>query len=305
MMETAPFMCLNGDIVSYDDAQIHAFSNVIKFGAGVFEGIAGYWSADNKELNLFRLPEHLERMRFGMKVMRFDECYSSEYLSECILRMLRANDLHEDVHIRLISFLDGDSDLSATGPVGLIIGAVPRPKVRGAAKGIHVCVSSWTRIADNAIPSRVKCTGNYVNNRTAEVAAKQDGYDGVILLTAAGKVSESSRACLFLVRDGKLHTPDVASDILESVTRDTIIRLAPSITGAAAIQRVIDRTELYACDEAFLCGSGQEIVPVLSVDRLPVGSGAVGPITTEIQKTYVDVVRGEVPRHKDWLTPVW
>ena len=138
--------------------------------------------------------------------------------------MLRANDLRENVHIRLIAYLGGDDELAQTGPVGLIAGALPRGSPKGVTSGIHVRVGSWARLADNALPPRVKCTGNYVNNRAAEIEARQDGYDGVIMLTAAGKVSEGSGACLFLARNGRLHTPDLASDILESITRDTLIR---------------------------------------------------------------------------------
>ena len=303
---TARFMCLNGEIVAYEDARLHAFSGVVKYGAGVFEGIRAYWSAADRELYVFRLPEHVERMRFGMRVMRFSEVYDAAYLTDCVLRMLRANDLRENVHIRVIAFLDGDDELSAAGPVGLIAGAVPRPSAKSIAAGIHVRVGTWARLADNALPPRVKCTGNYVNNRAAEMEAKRDGYDGVIMLTAAGKVSEGSGACLFVVRQGVLHTPDVASDILESVTRDTVIRLAPEVAGGTpVVERAIDRTELYACEEAFWCGSGQEIVPILSVDRLPVGDGKVGPITRALQEAYIKVVRGDTAGHREWLTPVW
>lgn len=304
-MPTAPFMCINGEIVAYEDAKLHAFSGVVKYGAGVFEGLRGYWSESHRELWVFRLHEHLERLRFGMKMLRLDVIYEEEWLADCLMRMLRANELREDVHIRMIAHLDGDDMLDATGPVGLIVGALPRPSLGELAPGIRVRVGSWARIADNALPPRVKCTGNYVNNRAAEIDAKRDGYQGVIMLTAQGKVSEGSGACLFIVRDGRLHTPDVASDILESITRDTLIRLAPKVAGATVVERTIDRSELYACEEAFWCGSGQEVVPIVEVDGMKVGLGEVGPITRAMQARYFDVVRGKAPEHGDWLTPVW
>jgi branched-chain amino acid aminotransferase len=305
-MPTAPFMCLDGEIVPYAEAKIHAFTSVVKYGCGVFEGIRGYWSEAQGELFVFRLAEHLERLRFGMKLMRFAEIYPRSYLADCLLRMLRANDLRENVHIRLIAYLGGDDELAQTGvPVGLIAGAVPRGSPKGVAEGIHVRVASWSRIADNALPPRVKCTGNYVNNRAAEIDARQDGYDGVIMLTAGGKVSEGSGACVFMVRGGRLHTPDVASDILESITRETVIEIAPEALGLPVVERTIDRSELYACEEAFWCGSGQEIVPILSVDRIPVGAGRIGPITRALQERYFAIVRGESAEHRDWLTPVW
>jgi branched-chain amino acid aminotransferase len=304
-MATAELMCLDGEIVPYAEARIHAFAGVVKYGCGVFEGIRAYWNDAAQELYVFRLAAHLERMRFGMKLMRFAEVYSQEYLADCVLRLLRANRLRATAHIRVIAYLGGDDELVQTGPVGLIAGVVPRGSPRGVTEGIHVRVGSWARIADNALPPRVKCTGNYVNNRAAELDAKRDGYDGVIMLTAAGKVSEGSGACLFMLRDGRLHTPDVASDILESITRDTMIKIAPETIGSSVIERTVDRSELYACEEAFWCGSGQEIMPILSVDRMPVGDGRIGPITRALQDRYFAIVRGEVPDHPEWRTAVW
>jgi branched-chain amino acid aminotransferase len=304
-MPTADFMCLDGEIVRYADARIHAFSGVVKYGCGVFEGIRAYWNQAERELFVFRLAEHLERLRFGMKLMRYAEVYPTAYLADCVLTMLRANQLRENVHIRLIAYLGGDDELAQTGPVGLIAGAVPRGSPKGVTSGIHVRVGSWARIADNALPPRVKCTGNYVNNRAAEIEARQDGYDGVIMLTAAGKASEGSGACVFIARGGRLHTPDLASDILESITRDTIIRIAPATIGSAVVERSVDRSELYAADELFWCGSGQEIMPILSVDRIPVGDGRIGPLTRALQERYFAIVRGEDPAHRRWLTPVW
>jgi branched-chain amino acid aminotransferase len=299
-------MCLDGEIVPYAEAKIHAFAGVVKYGCGVFEGIRAYWSEARRELFVFRLPEHLERLRFGMKLMRFAQIYPSAHLADCVLRMLCANDLRENAHIRVIAYLGGDDELAqTTGPVGLIAGAVPRGSPKGVAAGIHVRVGSWSRIADNALPPRVKCTGNYVNNRAAEIDARQDGYDGVIMLTASGKVSEGSGACVFLARGGRLHTPDLASDILESITRQTIIEIAPETVGLPVVERTVDRSELYACEEAFWCGSGQEIVPILSVDRIPVGAGRIGPITRALQERYFQIVRGESAEHRAWLTPVW
>jgi branched-chain amino acid aminotransferase len=304
-MPTAPFMCLNGEIVRYEDARLHAFSGVVKYGCGVFEGLRAYWNEAERQLFVFRLEEHLERLRYGMKVMRLEPIWERDWMADATLRMLRANELREDAHIRLIAFLDGDDELAATGPVGFVAGAVPRPSSAAVQDGIHVRVASWSRIADNALPARVKCTGNYVNNRTAELEAKKDGYGGVIILTAAGKVSEGSGACLFLVRGGTLHTPDVASDILESITRDTLLRLAPEVSGRPAVERTVDRSELYAAQEVLWCGSGQEIVPILSIDRLPVGDGRPGPLTRALQARYFALVRGQDPSRPEWRQAVW
>jgi len=189
--------------------------------------------------------------------------------------------------------------------VGLVVGAVPRPRQQRVEVGITATVSSWTRISDRAMPPRVKATANYVNNRQAEIEARRNGYEGALLMTAGGKVSEGSGACLFLLRGDTLLTPDVSSDILESITRDTIVQIASEDLGLKVIERQIDRSELYAADEMFLCGSGWEIVPVRSVDPLLVGSGEVGPRTRSIQKHYFDVATRAVPDHPEWRTPVY
>jgi branched-chain amino acid aminotransferase len=297
-------MCLDGRIVDYADCKVHAFSGAVKYGGGVFEGLRAYWNAADSQLYVFRLREHVERLRFGMRVMRFEPAFEAEYLERCILDTLRANELREDTHIRAIAFLAGDDELPATGPLGFVVGCVPRPSAKTVREGIRVRVSSITRIADNALPARVKATANYINNRAADIEARRDGYDGVLILTADGKVSEGAGACLFIVRDGVLITPDVGSDILESITRDTVLALARE-AGIAVAERRVDRTELYACQEAFWCGSGQEIVPLREIDRLAVGSGEVGSLTRRLQQAYFDLVRGHIPEHPEWRRPVW
>lgn len=302
---TAAKMCLDGRIVDYADCRVHAFSGAVKYGGGVFEGIRAYWNAPARELYVFRLREHVERLRFGMRVARLEPAYDVSFLEECVLKTLRANDLRGDVHIRMIAFLAGDDELSATTPVGLVVGCVPKTQSMNVREGITAKVSSITRIADNAMPPRVKATANYLNNRAAEIEALRDGYGGALMLTANGKVSEGTGACLFIVRNGQLITPDTGNDILESVTRDTVIRLGREKLGLEVVERPVDRTELYAADEAFLCGSGWEVVPVREIDRIAVGDGQVGPLTQQVQAAYFDTVRGNLPDYPGWRRPVW
>jgi len=304
-MPTCEFMCLNGEIVPYRDAKIHAFSAVVKYGLGVFEGLRAYWNTGRQELYVFRLAEHIDRLRFGMKVMRYDRIFEPDYLEDCLIRMLRANEIRENAHIRMIAYVDGDDELIVTGPVGLVIGVMKLPPRKTLETGVKVTVSSWQRIADDALPPRVKCTANYVNNRAAELAAKLDGYDGVLMLTRDGKLSEASGACVFLVRNGRLVTPDVSSDILESITRATVIETVRSALGLEVEERRVDRTELYAADEVFWCGSGQEVVPLVAVDRMPVADGEPGPITRRVQDHYFKLVRGDITDHPEWRTAVW
>ena len=304
-MSTCDFMCLNGEIVPYGDAKVHAFSAVVKYGLGVFEGLRAYWNAEQQQLYVFRLTEHLERLRFGMKVMRYERIFETAFLQDCLLRTLRANTIRENAHIRMIAYIDGDDELTVTGPVGLVIGVVKRAPGKTLHSGVRVAVSSWQRISDNALPPRVKCTANYVNNRAAELSARLDGHDGVLMLSADGKLSEAAGACVFLVRRGQLVTPDVASDILESITRETVIETARTVHGLAVHERRVDRTELLAAEEAFWCGSGQEVVPIVAVDRILVGDGQPGPITRRIQDHYFRLVRGDIADHPEWRTPVW
>ncbi len=202
----------------------------------------------------------------------------------------------------LLVYVEGTGLMATTGPVGFTAAAMPREKPKFAETGMSLGVSSWHRLDDNASPPRIKSTANYHNARLAALQAKSDGYDGALMLTAAGKVSESPIACFFMVRDGELITPSKSSGILESITRDTIITRYHELTGKRVAERVIDRSELYFADEAFLCGTGQEIIPVVKIDRFAVGDGSIGPITRELSRDYFDLVRGVLPAHPEWRT---
>jgi branched-chain amino acid aminotransferase len=305
MAERTAFLSLNGRLVPWDAACVHMLTPAFKYGACVFEGIRGYRAASGDEVFIFRLREHLDRLEFGMRVMRFDDPPAAAAMEAALIALIRANGTRGDMHIRLLVWVDGDGEQTATGPVGWGIGALPRPDNPRVRQGVHVGVSSWTRTADNAMPARLKVTANYNNGRLSGLQGKADGYDNVILLTAAGKVSESPSSCFFMVRDGVPVTPGLANDVLESVTRATLIDLLREDFGLQTSERDIARTELYAAQEAFFCGSGGEIQPILSIDRLPVGTGQVGPITSRLQAAYFDAVRGAAPRRRPWLTPVW
>lgn len=299
------FVSLNGAVVPYADGKVHMLTPAFKYGACAFEGIRGYRNTAGNDVLIFRLKEHLDRLQFSMKVMGFADPPSNQEMEDATRELIRANGHRGDMHIRLLVWVDGEGEQTATGPIGWGIGAIPRdqnPKVRN---GIHVGVSSWTRTADNAMPNRIKVTANYNNGRLSGIQGKRDGYDNVLLLTQAGRVSESPSSCLFLIRDGRPMTPSLTSDVLESVTRATVMTLFQEVLGLATEERDIDRTELYAAQEAFLCGSGNEVQPILSIDRLPVGAGAVGPLTASVRDRYFAVVRGETNDHRDWLTSVW
>ena len=299
------FLSFNGAIVPYADAKVHVLSPGLKYGTGVFEGIRGYWNADRGEMYLFRLKEHLDRLQYSMRVMRYDHAISSEQVEAAIMAVLHANEMRDDVHIRPMVWVDGDGDIMAEGPVGWMVAALVRGANPAVRDGVNVAISSWRRNADTGMPPRVKATANYVNGRLAGMQGKADGYDNVLMLTQAGHVAESPGSCFFMIRNGRPVTPSVTSGILESVTRATVMELLEELTGHGTDERDIDRTEVYAAEEAFFCGSGYEIQPVITLDRLPIGTGAPGPLTRRLQERYFAVVRGQTNDHAGWLTPVW
>lgn len=304
-MTTPEYIVMNGEAVPFEDAKVHIMAPAVTYAATAFEGIRGYWSEDESELFVFRLRDHLRRLQLSMKVLRFDEIFSIETLQENVMLAIRANQLKQDIHLRLLAYIDGIASITTTGPCGIAVTAGPYPANRFVDKGATARSSSWARLADNASPPRVKYTGNYGNSRFAMLEAKADDYDIAIMLTGNGKVSEAPVANLFMLRDGEVSTPRRTDAILESITRHTLIDLLDEQFDKRVNERGIDRSELYMADEIFVCGSGWEITPVTSVDKLPVGDGTVGPLTRALYDSYIETCRGRNDRHRDWLTPVW
>lgn len=293
----------NGTAIPFQEARIHPLAIGVAFGIAVFEGLRAYRHPTTGAFTVFRLEEHLERLAQGMKVLRLADPPSRETLRAAVLEVVRLNAPDDDAYIRLQVQIEGMGMMATTGPVGWIAAALPRERSAKFATGLAAQVSSWTRLPDNAMPPRIKASANYHAGRLATLQAKTDGYDSAVLLTSRGKVSEAAAACLFLVRDGVLATPGRSSDILESITRATVITLAREL-GIPVEEREVDRSELYIAEEVFLCGTGQELVPVTSVDRLAVGSGTPGAITQRLQSAYEAVVRGLTDVHPGWRTPV-
>ena len=294
---------MNGKLVPQTEAVLPVNSAAVFYATNVFEGLRAYWNAADGELYAFRLAEHFARLRESMKMMRFTVPYSDMDLYDAVRDVLRGNEVQEDVHMHLVAYVGG-AGLDATSPTGLYINPRRRGRITEGA-GLRCCVTSWQRTSDNAIPIRLKSGSNYQNGRLATLQAKADGYDAPIFLNQHGTVAEGSGATFFMVRRGQLLTPPLTSDILESITRTTLVEtLAPAL-GLEVVERHIARTELYVADEAFFCGSGYEITPILSVDRFNLGDGGVGPVTQRLTKTYMDVVRGVDKRFPEWRTPVY
>jgi branched-chain amino acid aminotransferase len=292
---------MNGKVVPGEQAVLPVNSAAVFYATNCFEGLRAYWNATDGEMYGFRLAEHFARLRESMKMMRFTVPYSDVDLYEAVREVIRANEVREDIHMHLVAYVLG-AGLDATTPTGLYINPRRRPS---APAGLRACVSSWTRTNDNAIPIRLKSGSNYQNGRLATLQAKADGYDAPILLNRGGTVAEGTGATFFMVRRGVLLTPPLTADILESITRITLLQDVIPDLGLEVQEREIARTELYVADEAFFCGSGYEITPILSVDRFALGNGEVGPITRKLSRAYMDLVRGIDKRHSEWRTPVY
>ncbi len=304
-MARARYAFLEGEIRPWEEAQVHVSSVGFKFGTGVFEGIRGYWNEAEGQMYLFRLDEHLERLVRSQRFMRFGSIYPPELVAERTIALLRANELRETVHIMATVYVSGLGGPAVCEPVDLAIVTTPGVRPGFAERGCKVQVSSWRRLADDAMPVRIKCNANYQNGRIAALQARADGYDTALILNARGKVAEGPGMCFFMVRDGVAVTPGVTSDILESITRDTVIALLRERLGVEVVERDIDRSELVGADEAFFCGTAWEVTPVVGIDRLAVGDGEVGPLVRELQHRYQDLVTGVDAARPEWRTAVY
>jgi branched-chain amino acid aminotransferase len=296
---------LNGKIVKLKDATINVLSPTSQFGANVFEGIRCYWNEEEKQLYAFRLPDHYKRLKNSMKMFRMEDKYTVEELQLGLTSVVKANHYKEDIAVRQTVFIDGFGSWSSKGPINMFISPIPKARTLANDKpGLNCCISSWERISDKSMSPKVKVGANYINSRMAQLEALENGYDSAIFMNNQGKVAEGPGSCIFIVRDNVLITPPVSASILESITRETVIEVAQHLN-IKTIERDIDRTELYIADEAFLCGSAMEVVPIISVDKLSVGAGVISEVTKLIQEMYLNIVHGKVAEYKKWLTPIY
>lgn len=301
------YIWLNGEIMHLPDAKINVLSPTSQFGANVFEGIRCYWNEIEKQLYAFRLEDHYKRLKRSQKLLQMEDKYTVEELKKALIDVVSKNEYDEDIAVRQTLFIDGFGSWSSRGPVNMFVAPVPKGQTNPEynKKGLNCCISSWQRINDNSLSPRIKCGANYINSRMAQLEALNNGYDTVIFLNNHGTVAEGPGSCLFLVRDGVLITPLITDSVLESITRDTIIKIACEMLGLKVEERSVDRTELYMCDEAFLCGSAMEITAVLSVDKYKIADGTTGEITKLLHKKYLETVRGQIEAYSNWLTPIY
>jgi branched-chain amino acid aminotransferase len=306
-MNKPQYAFFEGKIVSIEEARVDIRTNALQYGTGIFEGIRCYWNEKTKTGYVFRMEDHYKRFIANSRIMMIKIKYSLEELCNITLELLKKEMYTEDCYIRPFAY---NSNLDI-GPklIGddqeLSIYVIPLGKYIEIDKPVSVCISSWDRIPDNSIPPRAKITGSYVNAALQKSDALLNGYDEALTLTTDGRhVSEGSAMNFFMVKNGILITPPPTDDILEGITRDTVIKIAKEIEGIETIERSIDRTELYTADELFFTGTGAQISPIGSVDKRAIGTGEIGPITKRLQDLYFRVVKNEIEQYSDWCTKV-
>lgn len=296
-----------GKIVPFSEARISVMTHALNYGTGCFEGIRAYWNAEEEQLLVFRLHDHFERLLRSMNILMMETPHQPDDLAGVTVDLLRKEGFREDAYIRPVAFKS--DEIIGVKLHGLhdelAIFSVPFGGYVANEESTHVGFSSWRRISDNAIPARGKITGAYVNSAFAKSEALLNGYDEAIVLNENGHISEGSAENIFIIREGQLITPPVTENILEGITRQTVMDLAREELGREVIERPIDRTELYIADEAFFCGTGVQLAAITMIDHRPVGSGRMGPIVGELRELYFNVVRGRVPKYRRWCTPVY
>lgn len=297
----------NGERRPWDDCTIHVTELGWSTVGAVFEGIRAYAGDNADELYIFRFREHLERLERSMRLVRLTLEYGLEELTAATVDLLRVNEVREDTYIRPLAYAretSGKRFAQIANDAALLINTSPMASHLKTGLTQTAKVSSWRRISEDVMPPRVKNISNYRNSQLAGMEARLDGYDTAILLNHQGKVSEGPGACVMLVLGDQVITPDVGSGILESITRDALLKLCREVLGLKVVERAVDRTELYLADEVFTCGTAAEVTPIVNIDKYAVGNGEIGPVTRALEGAFDDVLRGRDARYGHWRTPV-
>ena len=308
MVEThiMPTAYFEGQFIPFKDANVSVGTHALHYGTGAFAGIRGYLDAGGESINIFRLKEHAQRLLRSARLLRMELGLDEAAVAKIITELVERNEPTSDIYIRPLVY---KSSVQLTPRLKglddqLAVYMMPMADYLDTRRGQKVIVSSWTRVTDNIIPARGKITGSYANSSFAKDEADEAGADEAILMDVNGKVSEGSACNLFIVRDGVLITAPVNGDILEGITRRSILQVAADL-GIPTEQRAIDRSELYICDEAFFCGTGVQVAWIESVDGRPVGTGTgEPPIAKRLREVMFQAFRGESAQYKDWITPV-
>jgi branched-chain amino acid aminotransferase len=298
---------LDGELLRYHEAYLPPMTHALHYGTACFEGIRAYWNPAHNQLYLLQAEAHYARLRRSAAILRLDYPYTDQELIETTLEILRRNEARTDTYVRPLVFISAEEiGVRLHGlPRSFLIYTAPLGEYIATEGGIRCTTSSWRRISDSSIPARAKITGSYINSALAKTEALENGFDEAIMLAHDGHVSEGSAENLFMLRDGVFATPSVTEDILEGITRALLMKMIREELGMTVVERSIDRTELYCCDELFLCGTGAQVSPVIELDRRRIGTGSVGPVTRRLQELYFRAVRGDEPRYRHWVLPVY
>ncbi|MCI0698313.1 branched-chain amino acid transaminase [candidate division KSB1 bacterium] len=297
----------NGRIVRYGEAKVGVLTHGLNYGTGVFGGIRAYWNDEAQQLFIFRPRDHFRRFLESTKLLRMEFSYSEDDLTKALLALLGTENHKTDCYIRPVAFYSDEiigvrlHDLTPA----LAMVAIPFGKYVEKDEGSHVTVSSWRRVDDNVIPARGKITGSYINSAFAKTDAQRAGFDEAIILTHDGHICEGSAENVFLIRNGVAITPPITDNILEGITRQTVITLLHDELGVNVVERSIDRSEIYLANEAFFTGTGVQITAITRVDYRSIGTGKMGEITTKLRELFFNVVRGRVKKYHEWCTPVY
>lgn len=301
------FAYFEGQIVPYSQAKVGVMNHTLNYGTGAFGGMRAYWNYEEEQLYLFRPLDHFRRLLNSAKLLYTSLDYTPEQLRDIAIELLRKEDLREDCYIRSLIY-NADEIIGVrlhNLNTKITLFAIPFTRYVEKDQGAHVTVSSWSRVDDNAIPARGKITGSYANSAFIKTDAVLGGFDEALVLTRDGHLAEGSAMNLFMVRDGALITPPVTENILEGITRRTIMMLARDEMGLEVVERRIDRTEAFLCEELFLTGTAAQVTAVTRVDHQPVGNGEMGAITAKLRELYDAVVRSKVARYRHWNEPVY
>ncbi len=296
----------NNKFVPLAEANVNILTHALNYGTGVFEGIRGYYEEVEHDLFLVRPREHYERWKRNAGIIRLEIPASPKELCELTAELCRRNSFRSHVYVRPLAYkASARIGVAADQNDAYALVVVPFGDYFESAKGLSAGVVSWRRIEDTAIPGRAKICGAYVNSVLATGEAKSNGHDEAIFLTESGHVAEGATCNVFMVRNGKLVTPPGTDNILEGITRASIIELARNEMKLEVVERSIHRSELYICDEVFFTGTAVELAPIVRVDHRPVGNGEVGQIATKLRSLYIDATRGRLPQYRSWLWPVY
>lgn len=306
-MSVPNFVFFNGRVVPYSEVKFGVLTHALNYGTAVFGGLRAYWNEDEEQLFVFRPNDHFRRFLQSAKLLCMSLQTSGDDLVKGLVELIRTEGHEQDLYIRPLAFYSDEMigvrlhDLTAE----VSIVAMPFGTYNKNEENMHVTVSSWRRVDDNSIPARGKIAGAYVNSAFVKTDAVRAGFDEAIVLNADGHISEGSAANFFMLRSGVLSTPPITANVLEGITRRTVIQLVRDELKMEVQEREIDRTELYLADEAFYCGTGAQISAITAVDHRPIGTGKLGDITARLRKLYFDVVRGKVAKYREWCHPVY